>query len=49
MHAPVAGASADRADFYQPDGEIGRQTTRAKKHQRSRETWTSVSRNGAFR
>lgn len=49
MHAPVAGASADRADFYQPHGETGRQATRAKKHQRSRKTRTSFGRNGAFR
>jgi len=49
MYAPVARTSADRADFQQSDGDAGRQETRAEKHQWSRETGTSVGRNGTFR
>lgn len=48
MYAPTAGTPADRAKFYQPVGEIGRQEAGTEKRQRIGETWTSAGRNGAF-
>lgn len=49
MYAPVTCSSANRADFYQLDGDIGQQETGVKKYQWSCKAWTSFGRNGAFR